>query len=456
MIGQLAHLAELSAPAALSAIHAGEGSIVSFWKKDSSGKLCVNLGGIESPAVGILELFQGQPDIYFTVNSTYEQKGNRYSDETSLKLYSRRERCLKYINAICLDLDQHTGAFSFPDAFQTLLDEAESQGAPWPSLVCASGRGLWALWLLHDRLNADQPPTAHPDVRIIAKRVGRAVARAFAHLGADLKIHDGSRLMRLPESINSSAQPDNQRVSFYRLTGKRHSLPELGAAFHVKTCKTALRSESDGPKSERHVLAGRRRWSAPLAAIRQLEKMRGGFRAGTRRASLWSRAVLMRKNRATEEQICRELAEAASRCVPPCNEGDIQDALTASRNVKGHVSNTAFADCLKVTREEKMALWALCSWFKECRKTKGQEIRDRRAIIARELAAQPGLSIRDLAAVLRDSYSIKAARATVARDRLAIAEAQAHRRKPAQRQEWAAFAPAMAGQEQGGQGAMYV
>jgi hypothetical protein len=258
--------------------------------------------------------------------------------------------------------------------------------------------------------------------------------------------------MRLPESINTSAQPDNQRVSFYRLTGKRYSLPELGAAFHVKACKTALRSESDGPKSERHVLAGRCRWSAPLAGLRHLEAMRHGFRSGTRRSALWALAVLLRKNRATEDDIQRELASVAARCTPLCNDGDIRDAITASRNVKGHVSNLAFADSLQITRAEKTALSALCSWFKECRETKPQAIERRRAIIARELAGQPGLSIRDLAAILRDSYSIKVAPATVARDRRAIAEAQDHKRKPAQperqRPEWATFAPMMARQEQ--------
>jgi hypothetical protein len=426
---------------------------MSFWRKDATGRLCVNLGGIESPAAGILELFWGEPDIYFTVNGTYEQRGNRYNDETSFKLYSRCERYLKYLNAVVLDLDCHTGPFNFRDSLQMLLAEIDGGGLPRPSLVCSSGRGLWALWLLEDKLHEGQPVRAWPDTLRITKRIGRAVAQRFKHLGADLKTHDGSRLMRVPGSRNSSAAPENQQVTFYRVTGNRYTLAELGNGFGVRAQPTKITLAPDKPKSERHSHAGRRRWSVPLAAIRELEKMRGGFRSGTRRSGLWALAVLMRKNRATADEISRELTAVASRCVPVCNDSDVQDAITASRNVRGRVSNRAFAEMLKIEDAEKARL---SFWFKAYQKTKTEAVSDRRAVVSQVLADYPGLSVRAVARIVRSRHALAVGLSTVHRDMLAIAEAQAQRRKPAQRQEWAALAPAMARQEQGGLGAAYV
>jgi len=407
-------------------LHYGPKSIISFWKRGEDGKVSVNLGGIE--ASQLAEIFPTlstfmQDDFYFSVNGTYDQKYTRVSELTGLKTYRRLESKLQWINAIAIDLDvNHPGqpVMSFTELLDCFMGEIEKNGDPPPTLISSSGRGSWAIWQLNDFLHPDTPPPAFRDVQRIVKRISKAIVKRFSHLASDKLCTDCARLIRVPCSLNTTS---GRTVKFFRVSDQTYTLRELADAFGVIGQKTELEpvrveaEETKREKNENRVLAGKLRWQVPLEGCRQLWKMRGQFKKGTRRHSLYCFSYLLRKNRVSEEQILIECVKLAESSEPPLSDADVLQCSTESAKNLQRLPNSFFVDRLKITDAEKSQL---SRWFKPRKPGKKAQVSQRQRLIKEILAVVPEITVRDLAEVLKEKHGISVGKSSIARDLQAI------------------------------------
>ena len=268
----------LSALEVMQKIHCGDGGCRTIHRK-------VDHIWQELGAIRVSELDATWPDIeryldcdaYFSINSAYQHKTRpRTSRITGLPIYSRKSGDLRWLNAVAVDLDSghDDRQFAFESLVERFTRRVELNGLPQPNFLVSSGRGLWALWLIGERLDLRKPVPAFADKREICQRVSQALARQFADLGADVTATDPARVMRVPNSINSKAAPEKSIVRFYSRSNSVQTLPELAALLGVVVHKQRLPGECRGHKNEAKVHAGLMRWSIPLVGFRDLWKIK--------------------------------------------------------------------------------------------------------------------------------------------------------------------------------------
>ncbi len=412
----------------LECIHPGEGAIVSFCRK--TGAKWEDLGSV--PVSNLRERFSilrdfMDSDLYFGINSTFAQRYGKQSETTGFPKYSRKAIWLRFINAVAVDIDaaHKGGPFSFETLFAQFAQESTERGLPRPNLVCSSGRGMWALWLLHDAYRLDERPQAYPKTQRLAERVNRRIVETFEHLGADRKAIDCARVMRVPGSLNATV---GRRVEFFCVTDHTHSLYELALAFGVRAIKTDLHPDNqDAPKNENRVRAGLQRWRIPLQGFRSLWKLRGSFKKDTRSWGVFYFAVLLRKVRTPELEILTECMRLGQSCIPPLAPRDVQRKFESSKAVTRRIRNDTLARDLKITPEE---MASLPNWFrpKPARKTWEQRkeattvrIEQRRALLLAVLDSSKIFSVRKLAKLLEEQHGVKVSHQTISEDLRAIA-----------------------------------
>lgn len=128
----------------------------------------------------------------------------------------RRLEHVAQFNALFVDLDP-----VLPTLFQErefVLGEIRAlvpAVIPEPNLLVSSGRGHWLLWLLEPT-----PPKALP----LWQKIEDYLVRSLAHLGADPKAKDVTRVMRVPGTINSKT---GKRVTYELLHENRYRLDDL-------------------------------------------------------------------------------------------------------------------------------------------------------------------------------------------------------------------------------------
>ena len=405
---------ELSHIEVLTALHAGDGAVVTFHTKAENGAF------VDVASLPVCDLREKLPFVaghlqrnsYFSINSTYQQRHSRES-AFGFQVYSRRERNLKWLNAVALDLDAGHGVegFSVATLREQFLAEIESDSLPVPSLLCESGRGMWALWLLRDHRDGGPVP-AHDRCRQWHKRIGQAVARRFAHLGADVRCHDCARIMRFPGSLNTSAPAGSQAVRFFRLSDSVYTLPELGPHFGIRPRKTSI-APRKGPRDAAKQAGGYARWSNVLRGFRQLWAIRGGFSKGHRHNAVYLLAALMRYNRQSSDVILRECSKLAESCKPPVAPDEVQKRIAAAAKVRARLRNDTFIRMLGITAEEVKQLPV---WFKPPQQKAQQRVQNRRDALAEAIRkADRVFTVRESILVLR-ARGFKASIGTVASD----------------------------------------
>jgi len=121
----------------------------------------------------------------------------------SLNGFSRHRRidCLVQINCFFVDIDPYALFFNL-DFIREEIEKLIPEIIPRPGLICNSGRGLWLIW----------PIVPLPREALMRwKRIQEYLLASLSHLGADLKAKDVTRVIRMPNSINSKS---GQRVSY--------------------------------------------------------------------------------------------------------------------------------------------------------------------------------------------------------------------------------------------------
>lgn len=154
-----------------------------------------------------MEVCEGLPpdsrDVFFTPNAFGKH---------------RRLDCVAQLNALFVDLDPvQPTLFQGRDFLLNSVRNLVPAVIPEPNILVSSGRGHWLLWLLEPT-----PPQALP----LWIEIENYFVRSLAHLGADPKARDVTRVMRLPGTINSKS---GQRVTFEQLHGDRYRLDDLAA-----------------------------------------------------------------------------------------------------------------------------------------------------------------------------------------------------------------------------------
>jgi hypothetical protein len=156
-------------------------------------------------------------DMYFTVNTFYRvgpkmENGlnkvyNKFTTKEGVEMTgTRQEKNLQDFRCLYVDMDIYRNkvAVNWRDATALVQKMADKGIIPHPSFFANSGRGAYAIWTI-------KPHETKPVDLLNYKALNRALYREFLAYSPLLEpddVFDGSRVLRLPGSVNSKA-PDN-------------------------------------------------------------------------------------------------------------------------------------------------------------------------------------------------------------------------------------------------------
>jgi hypothetical protein len=322
----------------IDALHRGDNSIIGFLRKNGESKTGVeNLFAATKEQVRAMlpELARWLlQDAYLTVNG-YNSTAPYAVRKTGLPGVWRKEKNLRYLNAVYADLDigraGESGArgLSVNEGSQVLIDLLTGGTIPQLSMSAQSGRGLYAFWILRDDDDENAPVTFKGQRNFVEtlalyKKVNRAIYNRLECLAAD-KICDAARVLRVPGTVHSGTGAK----CFYKVTfdgeGKlvTYTLRELAAAFGVPVLEKSLpRALREWTPNENATCPQKANGAKALAAARArdlvtLEQWRGGWTKGNRRFCLRLYAQFLRAAGVEYSATARAVETMAANCQPP-------------------------------------------------------------------------------------------------------------------------------------------
>ena len=164
----------------INMVHGNSDSgFISIFHKESKSRW-----GVASDNWLELTKLVNKKDIYASVNSFYSPVGC-ISSKT------------KKLNAIFIDLDYYNieqlKGLNAEEVIQVLRKEVDY---PEPSIYIDSGNGLYLMWLLNNTY-------ATTSSRAYWKKIEETLIKLFKPYGADTKVKDHARVLRIPGTINS-------------------------------------------------------------------------------------------------------------------------------------------------------------------------------------------------------------------------------------------------------------
>lgn len=164
----------------INMVHGNSDSgFISIFHKESKSRW-----GVASDNWIELTKLVNKEDIYASVNSFYSPVGC-ISSKT------------KKLNAIFIDLDYYNieqlKGLNAEEVIQVLRKEVDY---PEPSIYIDSGNGLYLMWLLNNTY-------ATTSSRAYWKKIEETLIKLFEPYGADTKVKDHARVLRIPGTINS-------------------------------------------------------------------------------------------------------------------------------------------------------------------------------------------------------------------------------------------------------------
>ncbi len=370
----------------------------------------------------------------------------------------------QYLTACYTDLDCHRLNADPGTVIGEIINLEQAESIPRVSVTVLSGRGVWLLWLLHDRRDTSGPPRAYPErlVRLWCA-VQHTIAERFGSYGSDPKCRTNlAQLIRTPGSRNSKAAEAVEYWVHKGPSGRTYSytLPALAEAFGVprirETATPPARLESrqqaqgDGRKNPAKQAAGRaghrRRWQLEIADLYRLVALRGTIGPGSRNFATMLLALALKGSGsgygealAAVEQLRLNFDQ------PPREQYTAAEAAAVVRSVfrrKGSAgrmrspSRQTIADSLDVTPNESAVLahWPPASRFgsppaADATLTRSEARQLRRSALAAEIAErdQPVPTLAELVTALA-ARGIEAAPNTVRNDLAALGIANPRRR----------------------------
>lgn len=151
----------------------------------------------------------------------------------------RRLDCIVQINSLFVDLDIY-GLFQDPDFVLDTVKQMIPDSIPKPGIVSYSGRGLWLIW----------PIDPLPKAALFRwMELQNHFVRSLQHLGADPKVKDVTRVIRLPNSLNSKSQ---SKVRFEIWHEERYAFHKL-EKLYLPPKKASTKKAKSKPRTETQV-----------------------------------------------------------------------------------------------------------------------------------------------------------------------------------------------------------
>ena len=150
---------------------------------------------------------------------------DRYITQASYIAPSRKAINFQSIRTAFIDIDclQKLGIQPDNQFVQRVLETTEMLGVPAPSAVIFSGRGLYCKWYFNNAVNAAD--------MVRWKTLNSALLKMFVSLGADSKVRDLARVLRLIGSTNSKVTDGHDDVvRVAHDSGKLHDFDGLCAS----------------------------------------------------------------------------------------------------------------------------------------------------------------------------------------------------------------------------------
>ena len=451
----------------IDALHRGDNSIIGFLRKNGESAT-----GVENLFAATKEQVRAMlpelahwllRDAYLTVNG-YNSTAPFTVRKTGLPGVWRKEKNLRYLNAVYADLDiGRTGengarGLSVNEASQVLIDLLTGGTLPQLSMSAQSGRGLYAFWILRDDDDENAPVTFKGQKNFVEtlalyKKVNRAIYKRLECLAAD-RICDAARVLRVPGTVHSGTG----EKCFYKVTfdsdGKlvTYTLRELAAAFDVPILEKSLPRElREWTPNENGTCPQRANGAKALAAARArdlvtLEQWRGGWTKGNRRFCLRLYAQFLRSAGVEYSATARAVETMAANCQPPFPSDQSDQPLKALlrevwREPFAQYTQLNLVKWLQVTADdarelelERIVPVELQDERQATAKANGRAATTakRRAAIQAIIETRGVLSEREFASELQ-AQGIDASAATVHRDLIALGYQNSDARKKAGR-----------------------
>jgi hypothetical protein len=264
---------------------------------------------------------------------------------------------LTRINACWVDLDLHgRGEMrTIGTVVGGVIDMVQNDKLPRPSLMVHSGRGVWFLWLLVG--DDGRRPAAYPEKILLQEAINRELQR---RLSGDASACDSHRMIRVPGSSNSKAEPGNEVVEYRFLCdldargrGTEYRLEDLAE-------NLGLNPSGRPPRQLTHV-GWRALWTYRFQDFQRLREMRGGFREGCRNHAALIYGTIMQHLGIPATSIRNALLLLASECKPPLTDAEVRSVLKGiGKAPYRKFLDSKLADYLRITPEEAEHLprWA--------------------------------------------------------------------------------------------------
>lgn len=304
---------------------------------------------------------------YMTINGIARAKRRITNwNHRRFEKYSATDEKVRWLNACWVDLD--CGEALVPQTIATLIQLAMSGTIPPPSILTRSGRGVWAHWLLKDRmLGPGHPQRGTIEALSTARRINEHLVNVFRPMKADAHSVNLARIMRVPGSLNGKVNRRTDHWVQLGLDGTPHEyfIDELAAELGVPCTRhpDAVRriiGTVDPENRKKGIRGSQARWRNEMWRFSELMRIRQNIHKGQhggRHGHAWVLSVILHKN--VKAGLCTpvEAKDAIERfgkrsCTPPLRDKDIEDAIKYGRNVRDQISQITIANKLQITQEE--------------------------------------------------------------------------------------------------------
>jgi hypothetical protein len=355
-------------PTVLQLLHRCHDGWVNFTRK-VAGKW-EEAGAIKAAELRTLfadEWFQefADQDSYFAIHGMFNHGKRRTKDTHPMLAPSLRNiASIRWLTAFHVDLDCYRLGMDKHAALAAVMRLVEAGRIPSPSLFTMS-HGIWAIWILRDRLKPEDPVRCYPHEKVYDwwLRLQTGLHERCAEIGSDPATRHGATVTRIPGSISSNAR--FSRVGYMipaDINGNAFSytLEEmdnfLNPARKTRTVEGRVDKKPDLVKQRGRI----GRFSVLVKRLERLRNIRRGWKSGCRDNALLFVATGLKGMKATKEEVRAVLIEHLEDMEQP-----VGDRLTLSHAMRkwlnasfhhGGPSNQTVADALQVTPDEAAAL----------------------------------------------------------------------------------------------------
>lgn len=354
-------------PTVLNLLHRNHDGYVSFTSKRCD--VWRELGNIKaSELTGLFgnQLFQEavDQDAYYSVHGMFNHDNRRKKDTHPLLAPSLRNiKSLRWLTSCHVDLDCYSKRMDKHDAYAAVMRLVEAGKIPAPSVFSLS-RGVWAIWILRDRLHPEEPVRCYPHEKVYDwwSSIQDALHLACLEIGSDPSTRHGATVTRIPGSISTKA--GGHRVGYMipaDINGNlfTYTLEELDNLVRPSTKKQVVvqgRIGDANPNKQRGYIG---RWDTVLQRLKRLKDYRRGWKVGTRNMAILFVATALKGRGATTAEampILRYHLDGMEQPVGDSYRASDAMGVWIKADRSNPPSNQTIADALNVTPDEAAIL----------------------------------------------------------------------------------------------------